>query len=363
MPDDGLDTDLFNRLLMEATGVGLALVEEASRRTVFHNRRLAEWFPVLDTAPSTPVASLLPGIAEADLAAALAASGSFAAELSVTPKRRPIALLLRVQVERRNDATFWVLEVMNNSKVKELEYLIQSYSAMIEKQNRTLAREKERAEKLLLNIMPKAIYEELKTFGVTTPQRYAEASVLMLDFVGFSERSIATDAAELVAELNDLFTNFDRIAEQFGCERIKTIGDAYMAVSGVPEPSAEHAHNAARTALLIRRYLGERNRTTRQKWECRIGIGTGPVIGSVVGIHKYVYDIFGVSVNLAARCEARSGPMEITISAATAELVEDTFRVEPIGEVELKGFGRQPLFRLLGTGGVVETRLAPPLFD
>jgi class 3 adenylate cyclase len=159
-----------------------------------------------------------------------------------------------------------------------------------------------------------------------------------------------------VSELNDLFTNFDRIAEQFGCERIKTIGDAYMAVSGVPEPSPDHARNVARTALLIRRYLQQRNKSARHVWECRIGLGTGPVIGSVVGVQKYVYDIFGASVNLAARCEAQSGAMEITLGETTAQLIEEEFRLEPAGEVTLKGLGPQTLYRLLGMSDLVPHR-------
>ena len=117
---------------------------------------------------------------------------------------------------------------------------------MVEQQNRTLQREKERAEKLLLNIMPKKVLEELQQFGVTTPRRFEHASILMLDFVDFTEAATEMDPAELVAELNDIFTASDRIVEQFGCERIKTIGDAYMAVSGVPEAATDHAQNIAK---------------------------------------------------------------------------------------------------------------------
>jgi adenylate cyclase len=130
-----------------------------------------------------------------------------------------------------------IVECQNVSKIRELEYMIESYSKMVEKQNRSLQREKERAEKLLLNIMPKTVYEELKSFGVTTPTRYDAASVLMLDFVGFTEMAISQDPSALIAELNDIFTSFDPTVEKFGCERIKTIGDAYMAVSGIPEPT------------------------------------------------------------------------------------------------------------------------------
>lgn len=351
-----LDTDLFNRLLVEATGVGLAVIEQRTGRCILRNRRIIEWFAGGDEAADLRLDQLLPDVDRVDVEESLDRADSFATELSVKPKRRPIILSVSLHAETRDGEPYWFIEYQNISKVKELESLIQSYASMIERQNRTLEKEKERAERLLLNIMPKAVYEELKTFGVTTPQRYDEASVLMLDFVGFAQRSMTTDAAELVSELNDLFTNFDRIAEQFGCERIKTIGDAYMAVSGVPEPAPEHAHNVARVALLIRRYLGQRNRTSRHQWECRMGIGTGPVIGSVVGVQKYVYDIFGASVNLAARCEAKSGPMEIMLGETTAELIEEEFRLEPTGEIELKGLGAQTLYRLVGMNDLVPFR-------
>mgnify|MGYP001480762737 CR=1 FL=1 len=149
---------------------------------------------------------------------------------------------------------------------------------------RQLRREKERAKNLLLNVMPKAVYEELKDYGVTTPTRYDKVSVVMLDFVGFTEMTVSSDPAQLVSELNDIFTSFDRIVEQFGCERIKTIGDGYMAESGLPEPNPDHAHNIARAAVLFRRYIRERNRSSQVSWQCRIGVATGPVIGSMIRV-------------------------------------------------------------------------------
>ena len=145
-----------------------------------------------------------------------------------------------------------------------------------------------------------------------------------------------------------LFTAFDRIVELFGCERIKTIGDAYMAVSGVPDANPDHAHNVARVALRIRRYLERRNAVHPEPWLCRIGINTGPLIGSIVGIQKYVYDIFGPGVNLAARMEAFSEPMQITLCEATYELIRDEFTCTLRGEFEVKGFGTMKLYTLDG---------------
>jgi class 3 adenylate cyclase len=170
----------------------------------------------------------------------------------------------------------------------------------------------------------------------------------MLDFVGFTQMSVEHDPGTIVSELNDIFTAFDRIAEHQGCERIKTIGDAYVAVAGLPEPAPDHAASIARLALLCLRYLKRRNETQKIKWNCRVGLAPGPVIGSVVGIQKYVYDIFGPGINLAARLEARAGPMEILVSEEMYPRLRAQFQLEEKGEAELRGFGPKRLYRLLG---------------
>jgi class 3 adenylate cyclase len=190
------------------------------------------------------------------------------------------------------------------------------------------------------------VYEEMKDYGTVTPQLFEDASILMVDFVGHTEKAIARDPASLVTELNDIFTVFDRITDLFSCERIRTIGDAYMAVSGLPEITPEHAHNAARVALRMLRYIERRNSAHPEPWHCRIGINSGPVIGSVVGIQKFVYDIFGPGVNMASRMETLSEPMKITISESTYEIIKDDFACSPRGEFEVKGFGASNLYFL-----------------
>jgi adenylate cyclase len=158
--------------------------------------------------------------------------------------------------------------------------------------------------------------------------------------------AISHDPSALISELNDIFSAFDRIVDMFDCERLRTIGDAYMAVSGIPEAVPGHARNIARVALRMRRYLERRNAAHPQQWTARIGINTGPVIGSLVGISKYVYDLFGPGINLAARMEAVSEPMRITLTDATRQLIEDDFNFTERGEFEIKGFGSQKLYFL-----------------
>lgn len=336
-----LDRSAFNRALLDTVGVGLAVVDPASGGILFHNRRFSELFPDLPANATIDQAVPMPDESE------FGATEVIVREHETKIRRRKASLLIHFSRHALPEGRVILVECHNVSKVKELEYMIESYSKMVEKNARDLRREKERAERLLLNIMPKTVYEELKAFGVTTPQRYDNASILMLDFVDFTEMSVSSDPMLLVSELNDIFTAFDRIVEQFGCERIKTMGDAYMAVSGIPEETPDHAQNIAKVALLCRRYVRQRSRTREQQWQCRIGIASAPVIGSIVGVQKYVYDIFGPGVNLAARMEALSEPMQITLDDHFRALIREDFEVESRGTVTVKGFGEREIFTLL----------------
>jgi adenylate cyclase len=273
----------------------------------------------------------------------------FETETDVGGRTVPVRVTLRALPD--DPAGQVVVECADVSKEKEVQYMLDSYSSLAERNARDLEKEKERAEKLLLNIMPKAVLEELKDYGATTPQRFDDASIVMLDFVGFTDMAISEDAAAIITELNDIFSTFDRIVETFNCERLKTIGDAYIAVSGVPEDAPEHAQNIARVALRMRRYLERRNAAHPTAWLARFGINTGPVIGSLVGIQKYVYDLFGPGVNLAARMESLSEPMRITVSQHTHDLLKDDFILSERGTFDVKGFGPQPLYYLEGEVG------------
>ncbi len=151
----------------------------------------------------------------------------------------------------------------------------------------------------------------------------------------------ALDPETLINELNTLFTAFDRIVEANHCERMKTIGDAYLFVAGLPEPSDRHVHNAAAAALELIDYLRQRNRDAAQQWQVRIGLHCGPVVGGIVGSKKYLYDIFGDTVNIAARLEALSEPMRINVSADVCRMLADEFVFSCPLNVEMKGKGLQ----------------------
>ncbi len=333
------------RQVAQILGVGLAVVDQEGWRILFENANFFKWFPPQQDADE-PFTKRVPGFNVSRAEARLQAGRSYSFETEVQSGGRELPISVEARPLPDHPLEYVMVECHDVSKQKQAEYMLESYSQLAERNARDLQREKDRVERLLLNVMPKSVYEEMKDYGTVTPQLFDNASILMVDFVGHTEKEISRDPAALVTELNDIFTVFDRITELFGCERIRTAGDGYMAVSGLPEPTPEHARNIARVALRILRYIERRNSAHAEPWLCRIGINSGPVIGSLVGIQKYVYDIFGPGVNLAARMESLSEPMRITISENTYNLIKDEFICSERGEFEVKGFGPTVLYFL-----------------
>jgi class 3 adenylate cyclase len=315
---------------------------------VLESPRFFEVFPPDPADPDGPLSARIPGMNRDRAAERIARGRPYTVEAEVKSGARTLSLSIGFRAAEIDGQALVIIEAEDVTKARESEYMLDSYSKMAEKNSRELQREKERAEKLLLNIMPRAVFEEMKDFGSVSPQRFDEATILMLDFVNFTEMAVSRNPGELVSELNDIFSAFDRIVELFGCERMKTIGDAYMAVAGLPEAHDEHAQAVARVALRMRRYLQKRNESRTEPWIGRIGIHSGPVVGSIVGVQKYVYDIFGPGVNMAARMEAAAEPMQIVISEPTYRSISNEFDCTDLGEHPIKGFGTQRLFSLDG---------------
>ncbi len=333
--------------VLQTLGCGVALVDPSTWAVTFENATFFRWFPPPPDDPDGLVARL-PTLQPERLRARLEQGRHLDLEVEVKDGARAVSLQIRVRQLDAAVGDALLVEAVDISKQKEAEYMLDSYSRMVERSTRDLQREKERVEKLLLNIMPRSVFDEMTEFGTVTPQRFDDASILLLDFVQFTSMAVSRDPGALVAELNDVFTAFDRIVELFGGERLKTIGDAYLAVAGIPDAAPDHAHNLARVALRIRRYLERRNASHPEQWLCRIGVNTGPVIGSIVGVQKYVYDIFGPGVNLAARLESLAEPMQIVLSESTYRSIATDFVVTDLGSVEVKGFGEQHLYALEG---------------
>ncbi len=190
---------------------------------------------------------------------------------------------------------------------------------------RQIEQEQQKSEKLLLNILPAKVAQELKESGYTSPERFDSVTVFFSDLVDFTAQSARFKPDVLIGELNEIFTAFDEIVERHSCERIKTIGDAYLCVCGMPEAHPSHARQVVRAAIDILRYLEDRNHRHPIQWSMRIGIHSGSIVGGVVGVKKYIYDIFGDTVNTASRMENHSAPMKINLSEESYQLVRDDF--------------------------------------
>jgi adenylate cyclase len=226
-----------------------------------------------------------------------------------------------------------------NDKLDEQRFQLAEASCNILELKETVEQEKERSEKLLLNILPLAVARDLKEFGKTDPHLFENVTVCFVDMVGFTRKCAAIEPDVLITELNEVFTAFDTIIESHRCERIKTIGDAYLALCGMPEPEERHAERMLLAAGEMIAYLEQRNRTHPNRWQVRIGIHSGAVVGAVVGIKKYIYDVFGDTINMASRMETHSEPMKINVSRKAYELLKDRFAFQERPPVEVKGKG------------------------
>ncbi len=210
--------------------------------------------------------------------------------------------------------------------------------------------ERAKSDALLLNVLPAAIGERLKRGEEHIVDHIPAATVLFADIVGFTRTAAQLPPAELVARLNDLFTDFDLAASALGLEKIKTIGDAYMVAGGVPLPDPDHAARCARLALRLLDLVAGFNRRHALDWRIRIGLHSGPLVAGVIGTQKFAYDLWGDTVNIASRLESHGAPGEIRVSAATRDLLgDDSFAFAPCGELELKNRGALAVHRLIGT--------------
>jgi len=208
--------------------------------------------------------------------------------------------------------------------------------------------EQERAESLLLNILPGSIAERLKAHPGTIADQFSAASVLFADVVNFTPRTEKLSAAEVVGLLDRLFSHFDDLAARHGLEKIKTIGDSYMVAAGVPEPRPDHARVLALLALDMVAATRPGEAVGDLGLEMRIGINSGPVVAGVIGRKRFLYDLWGDAVNTASRMESQGTPDRIQITRATYELIKDEFECEPRGTVTVKGKGEMETWYLVG---------------
>ena len=211
-----------------------------------------------------------------------------------------------------------------------------------------LYEEKAKVDKLLGNILPNYVIEELKNTNTSAPRKFKKVSVLFTDFVGFTSIASTMQPTQLVKELNDIFTEFDNIIEKHKCDRIKTIGDAYMAAGGLSHEEKNPTAKTLLAALEFIEYLKKRNQTSLVKWNIRIGISQGEIVAGIVGVKKYLFDVFGDTVNIAARMESNSEAMKINVSEEVYYELRDKFSFESRGFVEVKGKGKMKMYFVVG---------------
>lgn len=211
-----------------------------------------------------------------------------------------------------------------------------------------LAAEQEKSERLLLNILPKVIADRLKQNEKTIADSFPEVTVLFADIAGFTQLSARVSPQELVQLLNEIFCGFDLLVEQHSLEKIKTIGDAYMVVGGLPMPRSDHAEAIADMALDMQGEVDRFNAKHDASLSIRIGINTGPVVAGVIGTKKFIYDLWGDAVNTASRMESHGIPGYIQLTSSTYELLRDRYLVEERGTIEVKGKGEMNTYLLKG---------------
>lgn len=211
-----------------------------------------------------------------------------------------------------------------------------------------IKQEQAKSEQLLLTILPDAIATRLKSGERNIVDEVSAASVMFIDIVGFTAIAAQTKPDTTVSLLNKLFSAFDSLVDVHGLEKIKTIGDAYMAVAGVPNPVEDHALRAARMALAVQKALVIFNKNNGVEWSVRMGIHSGPLMAGIIGSRKFAYDLWGDTVNLASRLESQGEAGRIQISEETSKLIEAEFSVSPIGVVDIRNRGEIPVFKIDG---------------
>ena len=252
---------------------------------------------------------------------------------------------------RKDGRRIWVSEnvrAVRDAK-GELLYYEGTVSDITERKlaQEALKVQQEQSEKLLLNILPKPIAERLKAQQSTIADSFADVSVLFADIVGFTELSARMSPTELVKRLNVIFSHFDQLAEKYGVEKIKTIGDAYMVVGGLPMPRDDHAEAIAQMALGMQAKIAKLCADTGEKLAIRVGINSGPVVAGVIGVSKFTYDLWGDTVNVAARMEATGFAGRIQVTDVTYELLKDKYLFERRGVIQVKGKGNMMTYWLL----------------
>jgi guanylate cyclase len=344
------------------TGVGLAVLARTRRFDIFRTTQLL----VMIALPALLQASLGGFVASSAMIlwamfvplAALALVGTrrslpwlalFSIELAVLAALDPVLSQHPAALPQSLVISFFVLNIVG---VPISAYVMLAY--YVEQRARAheaLETERQRSERLLLNVLPQAIAERLKASMGVIADQYESVTVLFADLVGFTEHAATMAPQQLVALLDEIFSAFDRIVEGEGLEKIKTIGDAYMVAGGLPQPQPHHVEAVARTGLAMREEIAAIARRTGRRWlDVRIGIDTGPVVAGVIGRRKFIYDLWGDTGNTASRMESHGLSGRIQVTERVAAELGPEFSLRSRGTIQVKGKGPMKTYLLESRG-------------
>ncbi len=282
------------------------------------------------------------------LGACLISTGAILLLLDRVILRQVVQLSQEVQqIGRSNDLTQRVA-VQGNDELSQLSQRVNDMLGELQISAEKLREEQQRAEHLLLNILPGPIADELMQTQASVPQHFDEVSILFADIVGFTSLSSRLSPIQLVNLLNQIFSAFDQLAERFGLEKIKTIGDAYMVAAGLPTPRPDHVEAIAEMALAMQQVTTTFEAEVGVPLQIRVGINTGVVVAGVIGTKKFIYDLWGDAVNVASRMESSGEPGLIQVTASTYERLKDSYQLELRGSIHVKGRGEMETYWLRG---------------
>ena len=237
-------------------------------------------------------------------------------------------------------------------KVSARTALLNETNLEIRKQKEIVEQEREKSDELLLNILPEFVAQELKSKGHVIPRHYDSTTILFADLVGFTTLCKGLTPEQIIYELNYIFVGFDMILEKYGMEKIKTIGDGYMAVGGLPIPNDTHPSDAVKAGLdmvaFVDRVKKENQISSRPPWQAKVGIHTGELTAGVIGRNKFAYDVWGGAVNIASRMESSSDKGKVNISGATYKEVKDEFILFHRGSINAKNMGNLDMYFVEG---------------
>jgi class 3 adenylate cyclase len=288
-------------------------------------------------------------------AAGLLLGGLYAGNI-IRRLRTAVGVANRLALGERN----FDVPVEGRDEARDLLKAMREMAGEVARTEASLHHEQQRSERLLLNVLPQPIAERLKQSNQPIADGFAGVTVLFADVVGFTALSERMPPADLVRVLNDLFSQFDQLAERHGLEKIKTIGDCYMAVAGIPTPRADHARAVADMALAMQGVIASFNPGVPDapQLKIRIGINSGPVVAGVIGIRKFIYDLWGDTVNVASRMEFHGIAGQIQVSESTHALLHTEYVFEPRGSIPIKGKGEMNVFLLKRPRAPIPARVA-----